>query len=199
MQYSNQDLVRQAWNILDFKKIIFGILATIIVGMISGIPNSMDPRFGGLVSLLTSGAFGVGMAVFYLNIARGGEPIIEQIFDGFKNYIPALLTSLLMFIIVGIGFVCLIVPGIILGLGLSQTYFILAEDKNIQAVDALKKSWDMMDGYKMKYFLLCLLYFLLILAGLLCFFVGIFVVIPLIQTSNAVFYEKLKAGELYKV
>ncbi len=53
-----------------------------------------------------------------------------------------------------------------------------------------------MDGWKMKYFLLCLLYFGMGILGLLALVVGLLFVIPIISTSNALFYEKLKAGQL---
>jgi uncharacterized membrane protein len=55
-----------------------------------------------------------------------------------------------------IGFILLVVPGIIVAFGLSQTFFILADDKEIGAVDALKASWEMMKGNKVKFFVLSL-------------------------------------------
>lgn len=46
----------------------------------------------------------------------------------------------------------LVVPGIIAAISYSQTFYIIAEDSSIGPMDALRKSREMMDGYKWKYF-----------------------------------------------
>src|SRR5690606_17223103 len=125
----------------------------ILVSILSGGANTFDTGLGVLVSVLLGGALSVGQCTFYLNIARGREAGFEDVLEGFRyNYVQILVASILMILLVFLGFVLFIIPGIVMALGLSQTYFILAEDKNIHAVDALKKSWTMMDGYKVKLF-----------------------------------------------
>ncbi|MGR3809364.1 DUF975 family protein [Jiulongibacter sp. NS-SX5] len=192
---SNQDLIRKAFELLSGKWVM-AIIAVVIVGLISNLPSAIDERLG-ILNLFISGAMAVGSATFFLKIVRNQKEQIEDVFDGFKtNYVASLVAAVCTAIIVILGFVALIIPGIILGLGLSQTFYILAEDKNISGIDAMKKSWAMMDGYKVKYFLLCLIYLGMGILGLLALVVGLFFVIPIISTSNALFYEKLKSGEL---
>ncbi len=157
-------------------------------------PQSIDTNLS-VLSILLAGPFQVGTAIFFLNVARNKEVRIEYIFDGFKKYVPALVATLLIILVVGIGLVLLIIPGIIVALGLSQTFFILAEEE-ISGMDAMKKSWDMMDGYKMKFFLLNCLHFVMVIVGILMLIIGVFYMLPIIYTSLALFYDKLKKGEL---
>ncbi len=80
--------------------------------------------------------------------------ILKFIFDAklFINYVAA---SLLVTLLVSVGFMLLIVPGIILGLGLMFTYYIIV-DKNLGPIEAMKESWNISKGYKMELFLLFL-------------------------------------------
>ncbi|MDB4205260.1 DUF975 family protein [Polaribacter sp.] len=48
----------------------------------------------------------------------------------------------------------LIIPGIIAVLSYSMTFYILADNNSIGAMEAIDKSKKMMDGYKWKYFCL---------------------------------------------
>lgn len=195
MQYTNPDLISHAYKLVS-KKWILAIVAVILVGLISNVGSAIDEKLA-ILNIFLSGALAVGSATFFLKIVRGQEERIEDIFDGFKtNYVASLVATIVMSIVIILGIIALIVPGIILALGLSQTFYILAEDKEISGIDAMKKSWEMMDGWKMKYFLLCMLYLGMGILGLLALVVGLLFVIPIISTSNALFYEKLKAGEL---
>ncbi|KPM49444.1 DUF975 family protein [Jiulongibacter sediminis] len=195
MQYTNPDLISHAYKLVS-KKWILAIVAVILVGLISNLGSAIDEKLA-ILNIFLSGALAVGSATFFLKIVRGQEERIEDIFEGFKtNYVATLVATIVSLIVVMLGFIALIIPGVILGLGLSQTYYILAEDKEISGIDAMKKSWEMMDGWKMKYFLLCLLYFGMGILGLLALVVGLLFVIPIISTSNALFYEKLKTGQL---
>ncbi len=86
-----------------------------------------------------------------------------------------------------------LIPACVAQIAYSQTSFIYANDAEIGAVDALKKSCLMMKGYKWKYFFLGLRF---IGWGLLCiltFFIGYLWLFPYMMTSYAAFYEDVKA------
>lgn len=145
-----------------------------------------------LVSILISGPFSVGLSRFALNISRKQEARFEDSFSGFSNFLNAFLAYLLSSIIIAGGLILFIIPGIIAGIALSMTYFIMAEDNTISAVDALKKSHAMMDGYKMDYFLLSLRYLALGILCILTLGIGFFWLIPYIYVTNAKFYDQIK-------
>ncbi len=146
-------------------------------------------------SLIISGPFALGVAIFSLNIARGGQVEISQIFDGFKNFAQALVAVLLMGIIVVIGIILFIIPGIMAALGLSMTFFIMADEPEIGATDALRKSWDMMNGHKWDYFVLGLRFIPWMLLCILTLGIGIFWLMPYMQISYANYYRALKGDD----
>ncbi len=132
-----------------------GALAFLVMLLISLISN-----FGGIgdvISVVLTGPLSVGMAMFYLKISREEEDVeLGIIFDGFKMFGKALGAYLLMIVAIIIGFILLIIPGFIVSFGLSQTFYIIADDPEIEIMDALKYSWELMDGHKFDYFVLML-------------------------------------------
>ena len=111
---------------------------------------------GSAVSLVVSPVLSYGLALYFLSCARGRSVEMGIFFSGFSDMVRLVGTYLLMVLAIIIGFILLVVPGIIVAFGLSQTFFILADDKEIGAVDALKASWEMMKGNKVKFFVLSL-------------------------------------------
>lgn len=176
-------------------KFLISIAAIFIISLISGIPTSIDPKMG-VLTIILSAPLNLGMAIFFLNIVREKEVRIEQIFEGFKNFVPSLVVTLLMVLVVGLGFVLLIIPGIILALGLSMAYYILADNPGMGAVDVLKASWEMMKGHKGDYFIYGLLCVVFSILGLLVLIVGIFYVLPIIYAASALFYEKIREKQI---
>ncbi len=84
----------------------------------------------------------------------------------------------------------LIVPGIIAAISYLMTFYIIADDNTIRAMDAIDKSKTMMYGYKMKYFKMVLRF---IGWCLLCLFLALGIgFLWLIYVSNAKFYEDIK-------
>ena len=151
-----------------------------------------DYIFMPLVSVLIAGPFGVGLSKFSLHLARNEEARFEDSFSGFSNFLSAFFAYILMAIIIVGGMILLIIPGIIAAIALSMTYFIIAEDSSISAIDALKLSHKIMDGHKMEYFYLVLRFIGL---GILCVFtlgIGFLWLMPYVNVTNAKFYDSIK-------
>jgi uncharacterized membrane protein len=95
-----------------------------------------------------------------------------------------------------LGLLLFILPGIVLSMGFSMSYYIMAEQQDITFVEALQKSWDLTQDHKMDLFLLNIRFIPWYVLGLLCLVVGVFVVIPWHQTTLALVYKELKAKKL---
>ena len=76
-----------------------------------------------------------------------------------------------------------------------MSYFILADDPNIPANEARKRSMEMMRGNKWRLFCLDFSFFGWILLSILTLGVLYFWIIPYIQTARAEFYQDLLARE----
>ncbi|MDR0494058.1 MAG: DUF975 family protein [Treponema sp.] len=153
------------------------------------------PFLNTLVSIaivIISGPITLGLAGYFLRRIRGEEIFIENIFDGFKRFLPSFLLTLLMGLFVFLWALLLIIPGIIKGYGYSMAFYIMYDNPGIKPLDALKKSQNMMKGYKGKYFLLGLSFLGWSLLGILTLGIGYLWLTPYVSLAYGNFYENLK-------
>ena len=122
---------------------------------------------------------------------------METYFDGFKHFLPTFFVFLLVGVIVFIGSILLVIPGIIAGIGLSQTFYILQDNPEMGSEAALQESWRLTwkNGNMWKVFFMGVLSFFVMLGGLLAFGVGLFFAIPLISVMMAGLYEELRLND----
>ncbi|MCL2209658.1 MAG: DUF975 family protein [Treponema sp.] len=145
--------------------------------------------------LILGGPLFLGLVIFLLNKVRGGPAAIENLFDGFQRFVPALILYLLQTIYIFLWSLLLIVPGIIKCLGYSMAFFILRDNPEINAMDALKQSIAMMKGYKWKLFCLCLSFIGWMILCVFTFGIGLLWLCPYVYLSLANFYEDLKKNQ----
>ena len=186
---------------LIYFSIPFGL--SIIVGVIALIIqlslNLNDLEFQMLSNLLhtpigiiISPPLLVGLIIFCLNISRNSEAEISDLFLGFKKqWVKYILAYLLLGFLVIVGFILLIIPGIIATLMFSQVFYILAEDDDIGVVEAFQKSNSMMKGNKTSLFLVFLINFGLAILGYLTCCIGFIWVFPYCSVVNAKFYDEV--------
>lgn len=169
-----------------------GVAAVMFLILI--LPNIFEkitPSFS-LVSLIITGPFALGFSIFALALSRNQEAKFAQLFDGFNIFWKAIGTYLLMVLFTILWSLLLIIPGIIAALSYSMTFFILAENQNIRAIEAIDKSKNMMYGYKWKFFLLGLRFIGWALLCILTAGVGFLWLIPYMKVSYAKFYDDIK-------
>ena len=167
------------------------VLISVIYGVLVGVPSELN-AYGEILSLLLAGPLQLGMSIYFLNIVYNQPATIENLIEGFKPLLKVLLVYLIISITTLFGILLLIVPGIIIALGLSMSYYILIEKPELTIEEVLKESWRLTDGYKLELIVLHLRFIPWYLLGLLCFFVGIFVVLPWHQLTLANYYNYLK-------
>lgn len=185
----NKMITAQARDNLRGKwKIAVGV--TVIYFAIN-IAVSSIPAIGWIASLIISGPLLVGLYKFFLNLSRGTPPVLETLFDGFSVFSTSLKSYLLMLLYVLLWSLLLIIPGIIAAISYSMIYFIIADNKNIGATDALKKSKLLMQGNKMRFFLLGCRFIGWAVLGILTAGIGFLWIGPYFISSMAVFYEDL--------
>ena len=85
----------------------------------------------------------------------------------------------------------ILIPVIYVSLSFSQTWFVIANDENISGYDALKESWNLMRGKRLKLFLLELSFVGWAILSVLTLFIGFIFLAPYVQTSYAKFYDNL--------
>ena len=172
---------------------VIAIVTFLIFGILSGIGSAFGEQGqGSVITLIIGGPLAIGAATFSLALSRGEKVEIDLLFVGFKNFVNALIAYLLVAIFTIGWTLLLIVPGIIKAISYSMTFFIMAEDSTIKPMDAIDKSMEMMDGYKMKYFLLTLLFIILFILSALLVFIPLLWLVPYMYITYAKFYEDIK-------
>ena len=189
---SNRDLVEKTKPILKdsyFHVFICIVLASLLPQIISSVsPQNLYLNIA-VVSL--SGYIQLGLAVFCLDIFNKGEGEFTTIFNQFNSFKPVIFIIILSIAIV-LGFILLIIPGIIIGLMYSQVFFILADDPDIGVIEAFNLSEKMMRNHKWQLFMLNLEAFLFFIAGIFTLFIWWVWLLPRYSIAYAGFYEELK-------
>ena len=189
---SNRDLVEKTKTILKdsyFQVFICIILASILPQIISSVsPQNLYLNIA-VVSL--SGYIQLGLAVFCLDVFNKGEGEFTTIFKQFNSFKPVIFIIILSIAIL-VGFILLIIPGIIIGLMYSQVFFILADDPDIGVIEAFNLSEKMMRNHKWQLFMLNLEAILFFIAGIFTLFIWWVWLLPRYSIAYAGFYEELK-------
>jgi len=117
--------------------------------------------------------------------------VITSSFDYFIQYFIAyVIFSILSFI----GFMLLIIPGIFIVIKL-WPYLFMVFDKNINAIDALKKSYEITTGSFWDLLLIMVVFILVNLVGTMALFIGLLVSVPITMIATAYVYRKLAFPE----
>jgi len=169
-------------------------IGTFLVYMLVVVGIQLIPKLGPIAALVITGPMAIGISIFSLSISRNREARLEQIFEGFNYFGTALGAYLLMVLFILLWMLLLIIPGIIAALSYSMTFYILADDNTIGAMDAIDKSKAMMDGYKWKLFCLGLRFFLLALLCILTLGIGFLWLLPYMRIGVAKFYDDIKGN-----
>lgn len=147
---------------------------------------------GPIVLHLCGGATAVGIYGFYLQVARGRRPQIAVLLDGFHDFVRSLILYFLIMIFTLLWTLLFIVPGIIAALRYSQSYFILKDNPDITALEALRRSKAMMQGNKWRLFVLFLTFIGWFLLSIVTLGIGMLWVYPYVTTTIAHFYDDLR-------
>ena len=199
---NNSEIIKETKSILkgNYNKVIvpfflFAIISGVLQNqdIISSIYSDYGVFSGAVYSVLVlvvGSVIAVGLASFSLSIIEG-QIDINKLKDGLSIVNKAFIFYVLYIVIVVLGFICLIIPGIIFSLMFSQIYYILCKDPEIGVIDAFKKSAAMMNGHKSQYFKLGLRYGFYFFLSVFTLFIWALWLFPQMYTSYALFHKKV--------
>ena len=189
---SNRDLVEKTKPVLkDSYLQVFACL--LLASLLPQIVLLLSPTnvLLNMVVFCLSAYIQVGIALYCLEIYKGKNVGLETIFSRFNDFKP-IIFMLIYTLIVFLGLILLVVPGIILGLMYSQIFFILADDPDIGVIEAFNLSNKMMKNNMWQFFMLNLEALLYFIAGVFTFFIWWIWLLPRYSIAYAGFYEELK-------
>ena len=141
-----------------------------------------------LVEILVVYPLTVGCTRFFVVNSKSPAEVGEVGY-GFKNLGRSVLAMFLSSLLILLGCI-VIIPGIILSYSYRLVPYLIADDPSISATDAIKKSREMMKGYKWKSFVLDLSFIgWALLSGITFGIVGIFYAFPYMYATYAEMYN----------
>lgn len=193
----NKDIMTKAreslkghWGIAIGAVLVYAV----IIGGIQIIPVA-----GAIISILIAGAMTLGINTIMLTLARGNKTEIGRLFDGFSRFGTTLAAYLLQVLFILLWALLLIIPGIIAAYSYFMTFYILADDKAIGALDAIRKSKEMMKGHKWKLLCLSFRFFGWMVLAILTLGIGFIWLAPYMSVSFAIFYDDIKNAQAQEV
>ena len=151
----------------------------------------------GIISLVV-GIVLVAYKKYVLNFIRNGKLDYHDIIECIKEkWLNIFVAELLVGIIVTLASLLFVIPGVILAFAFAMVTYLVV-DTNLSGVDAMKKSREMMKGYKMDYFVFMLSFIGWIL--LIPFTIGLILIwlAPYMEVAEAIYYDKLKEKQKVK-
>ena len=159
---------------------ILFVIISVVVGAI--------PLVGGLLIPLISINFMTGVK----NYRNNGTPLdVGQLFD-FSHAVHKIIGPLVVGILIMIGMLFLIVPGIILALMWAFLYCVLADRPGTSFTDAMKISAAVTKGNRFDIFLLIIAACFVLIISAIPLGLGLLVTIPMTQAALYCAYENCK-------
>jgi len=170
--------------------IVFGI-PTYIISWIQGFGESIGfawGLFGYIYGFLVTGPLEYGVSFAYLKAARGEKPEVKDLAKVLENYWNIILANLLCGIIVFVGFVLFIIPGIYFLCKLAFVRYLVVDEK-MDALKAIQESWNMTNGHALTIFLMGILAIPIFIAGILLFGIGVIFSTMWVEAAFASLYH----------
>lgn len=199
-KFSNKEAISFGWNamknnlgffVLTFI-IVFGIY--LILGFLEIALKKHSASASFIILLLRvfiNTVIGMGFIKIALKLTDNMKVEVGDLFSSIHLFFKYLIGTLLVTIIVLIGIILLIVPGIIFALKYQYVPYLII-DKGLGPIEAFKKSGTITFGAKNDLFVLWFVLGLMNIAGLLCLIIGLFATIPTTMIAMAYVYRKLQ-------
>jgi len=133
---------------------VISLLVTVICSL-GALVLGLVPIVGALAaSVLLFAPLSLSTIMIYLNVANYNTPEVKDIFAGFNDLWSAFKVQFFVGLFTILWSLLFYIPGIIKSISYSMSMYILAENKGMSALEAIRRSKAMMNGHKMDYFVL---------------------------------------------
>ncbi len=182
--------VSRGWNLV-MKRFWLTVGATFIILLVDSAIGAV-PFLGAIGTLALAYVLWGGLDWMFLKLVRGQPADLGDAFAGFSlAFVPLLLFSLVGQLLTCVGFLLCILPGIYLTVAWMLFTALLILDKRLEFWPAMELSRKVVTRHWWQLFGLCVVTFLLLLAGLVACVVGFFVALPVAIAAIVYAYEDI--------
>ena len=172
-----------------WKILIIALGISLAAGVVFGILFSkmdadiLDSLLGILMMPL-----GIGTTAFFVSLIENTNFEAKDLFKYYHDFVKVIGVTILMGLVVMLGYICFIIPGIILTLSYSLVPIILIKKPELGIVETLKYSREKMQGHKLDAFVLGLSFIGWAILGALTFGILYIWLFPYMQLTFTKFY-----------
>lgn len=195
------------------------IVTIILLGIISGIPQVISDWVGpqyefdwqafervlvdagnpalswllSIVAFMIAAIMSYATTQMFIKVSGNEVPVMEDMATvGFKEQpIRSIVHQFIVSIFVFLWTLLLVIPGIMAAYSYAMGFFIMNKEQDILAYDAVKKSKETMNGYRMNLFLLDLGYLGWYILGIFTLGILWFWIVPKHLTARTLFFNEL--------
>lgn len=167
------------------------VCASFLIVLIS-IVIELIPILGWIGGLVFSFVFWGGLDWMFLKLIRGEKSGLGDAFAGFSmGFVQLMLASLVSQLLMSVGLLLLILPGIYLLVAWFLFTPLLVIDKRLEFWPAMELSRKVVTRHWWQFFGFLLLQLLVLLAGLLALGIGVFIALPIVIAASIYAYEDI--------
>ena len=182
-------ILDKGWEMFKAKPLFHIGFLVIIVGL-QAIFNAAFEEFLFIYTIFLAPPFVVGFYLIANRISLGDYFDFQDYFGGFKFWLPVVVTNLLTSLFTVIGIILLLIPGIYLGVSyMFSLLFVIFGGFDFW--ESMEFSRKLVTANWWRFFAFILVLFLLNVAGLIFFIVGVFVTLPVTYLSVYALFEQL--------
>lgn len=172
-----------------WKILIIALGISLAAGVVFGISfNSMDADFlDSLLGILMM-PLGIGTTAFFVSLIESTDFEAKDLFKYYHDFVKIIGVTVLMGLVIMLGYICFVIPGIILTLSYSLVPIILIKKPELGIVETLKYSREKMQGHKLDAFVLGLSFIGWAILGTLTFGILYIWLYPYMQLTFTKFY-----------
>ena len=170
-----------------------GILFLILLIIaIIGAGSTLVPVVGWFAAIVIMPAFNISLCMIFLGLTKNEDISVGDAFKGFNITGKAVWLNIITNFFVFLWSLLLVIPGIIKVFSYAAAPFILADNPELTAREALSESKRIMDGHKFDLFVLQLSFFWWYILSAITFGIAYIYVVPYFQATMANFYNDIK-------
>ncbi len=193
------EVLSVSWEIVKRKFLFFIVIMIIMlltVTILDSITHSANwillKTASVVLAYIVSWVFETGMINISLILCDGKRPQYSDMFPPFPLLLNFIGASILYALIIFVGLLLLVIPGIIWSVSFSLYGFSIV-DEGLEPVSALKKSSELTRGMRWEIFGLIIILTALNTIGALLLGLGLLVTVPLSFVSMSYVYRKLES------
>lgn len=190
LDYNNSDIDTESIDELlsnsSLSDVVLGLIGLALIVL------AVCVLVGAVISLIFTGPITLGYVKFNLNLVDGNNPKFSDLFSQFHRFGQGFLLQLLRIVFIFLWMCLFIIPGLIAQYRYAMAPYILYENPDMSASDAIKASKQLMEGNKWRLFCLDFSFIGWDLLSVFTLGIGYLWVKPYREAAFAAFYRGIK-------